>query len=396
MSKLVFLSDVHIGVGAPTNWFQTDIHTPMLLAILEHVEREADRVAEFVILGDLVDQWTYVPSARPPAPEAIREANPVLFGAGVGGGAFGSLSKALGERMTYVPGNHDLLLGETGVRTLLGTDARFNAELLYEPGLGKSRVLCTHGHLFSVFNAPDPKGPSNLPLGHIVTRLAALWDSQNLKPGQSVANLPDTGSPTGWRFDKNELETLIVDVVQGDASLAELVVDGLLKATGQTRELPITLLDGSTLTAGQAIDLYRDSFSRFSDPRQFPAATYGNEPAFFALWDCDMNDKLGHFAGILGEKHRVVIMGHTHDPSEQLGTRLFTPEFAYANSGFGCPSLPDLARPQQPKHVTFVELELDASPGGKEQWRLDVRYVTRSASGFEVAEAPLASEVINF
>ncbi|MGE3674541.1 MAG: hypothetical protein AB7K71_33025, partial [Polyangiaceae bacterium] len=205
-----------------------------------------------------------------------------------------------------------------------------------------------------------------------------------------------TGSPTGWRFDQNELETLLVDVVRGNASLAELVIDGLLKATGQTRDLPITLLDGSQLTAGAAIELYRDCFSRFSDPKHFPAAAYGSEPAFFALWDCDMNDRLGHFASILGEEHRVVIMGHTHDPAEQLGTRLFSPEFAYANSGFGCPSLPDLERAQNPKHVTFVELDLDANNGGAEAWRLDVRYVERGPSGYRVAAAPLASEQIPF
>ncbi|MCA9626704.1 MAG: hypothetical protein H6718_03290 [Polyangiaceae bacterium] len=130
------------------------------------------------------------------------------------------------------------------------------------------------------------------------------------------------------------------------------------------------------------------------DPTQFPAAIYGSDPAFFALWDCDLNDRLGHFASILGEEHRVVIMGHTHDPAEQLGTKLFSAEFAYANSGSGCPSLPDLARAQNPKHVTFVELELDAGSNGSEAWRVDIRYVEQSGAGYRVAAEPLASEHI--
>src|SRR4051794_14441879 len=63
----VVLSDVHIGSNDPTNWYQGEVHEPYLVAALDWVVANADSVRELIVLGDLVDFWTYVPSDRPPS-----------------------------------------------------------------------------------------------------------------------------------------------------------------------------------------------------------------------------------------------------------------------------------------------------------------------------------------
>ncbi|HSC61941.1 MAG TPA: hypothetical protein VLC29_11980, partial [Rhizomicrobium sp.] len=57
-SKLVVISDVHIGDNSPTVWYQQKYHEPYLLALFDHVIANADSIQELIILGDFVDFWT--------------------------------------------------------------------------------------------------------------------------------------------------------------------------------------------------------------------------------------------------------------------------------------------------------------------------------------------------
>jgi hypothetical protein len=102
--RIVFLSDIHIGLNAPTNWYQRDLHEPMLAAIFEHVIAGAAGVAELVILGDLVDQWTYLPSASPPSVGDIAAANPVIFGKD---GAIARAARAMPESSSGRDPSHE-------------------------------------------------------------------------------------------------------------------------------------------------------------------------------------------------------------------------------------------------------------------------------------------------
>ena len=64
-SLAVVISDVHIGTNAATNWYQRTVHEPYLVAALDWVVANAASIRELVLLGDLVDFWTYVrPSGR--------------------------------------------------------------------------------------------------------------------------------------------------------------------------------------------------------------------------------------------------------------------------------------------------------------------------------------------
>lgn len=83
------LSDVHIGDGTPTVWYQSGVHEPYLVAALDWVTQHADTFSEVVLLGDVVDQWSY-----PPSMAAIIEANPQVLGPG---GALARAAQAVGQ-----------------------------------------------------------------------------------------------------------------------------------------------------------------------------------------------------------------------------------------------------------------------------------------------------------
>ncbi|MFZ8986532.1 MAG: hypothetical protein ACO21O_06825 [Steroidobacteraceae bacterium] len=49
------------------------------VATLDYVSNNADSIAELILLGDIVDQWTYPPDVTPPSLAMIAEANPRVF-----------------------------------------------------------------------------------------------------------------------------------------------------------------------------------------------------------------------------------------------------------------------------------------------------------------------------
>jgi UDP-2,3-diacylglucosamine pyrophosphatase LpxH len=369
--RLVFLSDIHIGIDARTNWYQSRYHEPLLRAAFDWVVASADRIAELILLGDVVDQWTYVPSERPPSFAQIAAANPGIFGEQ---GAIARALTALDGRVTYVGGNHDMEVGAADValiRDAQGRSPRFVTDFPYLPAIAEGRVACAHGHQFSMMNAADWQAMprSGLPLGHAVTRLAALWSLQRLPAGETVADRPGAGEPTGWAFEKDEFATLVSGVVEHKHSIADLVLGALLRASEAPDSTPMTLADGSTQTPAEAMKTYTNLYDRFKNPPHYPASSLTSEAAFFALMEADARNNLGHFARLLGKKHRVVVMGHTHvSGDETQRPHLIHAQNIYANSGFGCPAWPDFTHPHRPHRPTFIEVQVDTAPQ-----RLEVR-----------------------
>ncbi|MGA1729208.1 MAG: twin-arginine translocation signal domain-containing protein, partial [Steroidobacteraceae bacterium] len=49
-SRMVFISDTHIGIGDRTNWYQRDVHESALIATLDYVSNNADSIAELILL----------------------------------------------------------------------------------------------------------------------------------------------------------------------------------------------------------------------------------------------------------------------------------------------------------------------------------------------------------
>ena len=157
---------------------------------------------------------------------------------------------------------------------------RFPSDAIYVPASASGRLACSHGHIYSLFNAPDfTESPQDgLPLGHFVTRLAALHALTVLRPGQTVADLPSSGDPTATALLPDAVRGVIQSFVSHDLSLSHLIIQTLLDAVGATSALPITLADGQQITAAAVADRFARVFERWKDPQAFPLARFGRDP----------------------------------------------------------------------------------------------------------------------
>ncbi len=195
-NKIIVLSDIHIGDNSPTCWYQKSVHEQYLLTILDWVVTNAANVSELILAGDVVDTWTYPFNVQPPSFATIASKNPNVFGLQ---GGLASVLDALGGAVTYIPGNHDMLVTEADVASVTspgGHHLRFSRKN-YNPG-GDSRILVMHGNDFTMFNAPDLTTKwAPLPVGHFVTRIVATYWQSHLPPGKNVSEIRDQGYPNG-------------------------------------------------------------------------------------------------------------------------------------------------------------------------------------------------------
>lgn len=340
--KIVVISDIHIGTNAPTVWYQKKIHEPYLGTVLDWVKKIAFSVRELILLGDIVDFWTYPPDEEPPSFDAIMAANPNIFGSD---GKLSQVLTALEGNVTYVRGNHDMNITQSdldkiqnsqGYKIILCPD-----EIYYPLGQENKEIACTHGHIYTMFNAPD-NNPSNplapLPIGQFVTRAVAFMRKNQLQAGQTVADLPDSGDPNGISLSS------FVDSITD--SLVETLLN-YIAAISEVRETqPIKLANGQQTSIKQAKEIYRNLWSQWEQKYGFSIASKS------AIADAK-GTYMGWFAQKLGFEvgAKLVVMGHTHTPKSGLGASLIK----YANSGFNCPSRPDIGH----KHPTFVYIDVD-------------------------------------
>jgi UDP-2,3-diacylglucosamine pyrophosphatase LpxH len=340
--RIVVISDVHIGDGSPTVWYQQSLHEPFLAALLDYVAETADSVRELVILGDFVDFWTYPSSRRPPSFAEIARANPAILGPD---GKLARAVAALKGRASYVPGNHDMGVAQGDLDAIAagGPSIRLRPDTGYSPLGADPRILLAHGHRHTLFNAPDPGTKlAPLPCGHFVTRAISDHLARTLKPGQTAADLSGQGAPNG--IDLKGLAGSVGPSVVGSG------FDYLQKVTGFSWDEAVLLPSGQTTSFREAKAIYADRWSRWA------AAVGGGldgetETAKAALAEVD-GTYLPWFAqrSALQAGAELVVFGHSHTPIGGLNGGFID----YANSGFECPSRPDIGK----KHPTFLEIDL--------------------------------------
>jgi UDP-2,3-diacylglucosamine pyrophosphatase LpxH len=338
-------SDVHIGNNASTCWYQRDVHEPYLLAALNWVAQHADMFREVVLLGDLVDIWTYPPSVRPPSMADIIAANPDVLGPG------GALARVLAAvpKVTILLGNHDGTLTQADIAAL---QTAVGPIQLVDPvhvvtGNSGARTVLSHGHYWTMFNAPDDTSPWNmLPVGHFVTRAFSYMMAHTLKPGQTVADLPNMGYPDG--FDIVQFLRSLGPNMTPD--LADVLLTYVATVSKMPDSLPIVLPDGSTTTIADAKRIYANLFTRWVAKESGSVLN----AARAALAD-GSGEYLAWFAQRLAIKQSadLVVMGHTHTP---IGGLTISP-VNYYNSGFECASHPD----NPPKSFTFALLDVETA-----------------------------------
>jgi UDP-2,3-diacylglucosamine pyrophosphatase LpxH len=343
----VVLSDVHIGNDANTCWYQSTVHEPYLVAALDWVVDNAESVKEVVLLGDLVDTWTYPPSTPPPSMADIIAANPNVLGAE---GALARVVNAV-PKASFLRGNHDAPLTQadmTALQQSVGQVDEIEGPLHVLTGSTGARTVFSHGHYWTMFNAPDNAAPwgDDMPVGHFVTRAFSYMMANRLQAGETVADLANMGYPNG----PNLIQFLSSLGPNTSPDIAGLLLDYVSTAAGMPPATPVVLPNGASTTITQAKQIYADLFTNW-----VAQENGSTQNAARAAKADDSGEALAWFAQRLAiqESADLVVMGHTHTP---VGGLTVAP-INYVNSGFGCASVPD----NPPKLFTFAVVDLNAA-----------------------------------
>lgn len=374
------ISDIHIGDNSRTCWYQQSVHEPYLLALFDWViagskQPAGDRIDRLVILGDLFDFWTYPPDRQPPTTQQILDANPNIFGPG---GKLSQVMDALGGNVIYLHGNHDMNISQADL-DLIPTGSK-KIQLVDDIVVSHDSLLYTHGHLFTMFNAPDDRYPGEVPIGHFVTRAVSYYVDSILKPGETAADLHDQGSPYGF-----QLSSFIPAIWKflSDASVTNMLIDYMSQRTGLSLDQPITMADGSTSTLAVAKAKYDGLFAHWA--MRNPGPIYGPLVAGKAAYADYDGSYMAWFAQREATRNGVqsVVVGHTHQPKagiENSWTR-------YYNSGFECPSTPDLAA-AKPTHFNFTLTRSDGN--------IQLFQVAKQGSSYSIQKAGAPQDQIHY
>lgn len=347
-SAVAVLSDIHIGNNLNTCWYQASVHEPYLVHALDWVADNAPMFKEVILLGDLVDTWTYEPSVQPPSMADIIAANPNVLGSN---GALAKVVKAV-PKATYLLGNHDGTLTQEDISALQSSVGQIEMvdQVHVLTGSTGRRTVFTHGHYWTMFNAPDDRSPWNtLPVGHFVTRAFSYMMAKKLVgTKKTVADFPNMGYPNGldiWTFLWSLYPTFSTD-------LASLLLNYVSGASGMSDKEPITLPDGTTKTTiAEARTIYANLFTDWEKKEG------GIQNAGRAALADSSGEWLAWFAQRLAiqQSADLVVMGHTHTP---VGGLAISP-INYFNDGFECASVPDMSRPTNPAMFNFTLVDLD-------------------------------------
>jgi UDP-2,3-diacylglucosamine pyrophosphatase LpxH len=191
---IVVISDIHLGdrrsIDEKYGWFNNN--TPKLLSFLNYL-RQSPHVRELVIAGDTFDEWV-APMAADTF-NGVSQSQFVDMIAAANQSVINAVNNIIAEgniRVTYVPGNHDMLVESKDVQRVFPgiTEARDARGLGACTPLDRPEIIIEHGHRYDFFNAPDPisnrsitKIASIMPPGFFVSKIAATSDQER---GRSV------------------------------------------------------------------------------------------------------------------------------------------------------------------------------------------------------------------
>ena len=334
-ARTVVISDVHIGSNVPTCWYQRAVHEPYLATVLDYIAAFAsdvdNPVGKLVLLGDLFDFWTYPPDQQPPTVDDIIAANDVILGPD---GKLAKAVQALNGNVVYLHGNHDIGVTQADLDRLpLGG---YHIPLIDDLVVDDTGIVLTHGHLFTMFNAPDDRYPGDVPVGHFVTRAIAYLLENTLAPGKTAADLPSQGSPYG--FDLTSFAPGLLAQLAGP-SITGILLDYFSARCGLPETQPILMADGSQMTISDAKAKYDGLWD------DWVARYGGGEVGELIAAKAVHADYDGGYMAWFAEKAawdngaHGAVTGHTHVPKQGIQNSTCL----YVNCGFECPAVPDVA-----------------------------------------------------
>lgn len=348
-NKIVVISDIHL--GNDLNYAECVAHLPKLVEFLTDI-RESKTVSELVIAGDLLDEW-YIPS-RTDTYEGKTQKEFIQKIATQNKGVIDVLNGIIKDeniKVTYVPGNHDLIVQEDNVELILPgiNQARDNNR----PGIGTyypiPQIAIEHSHRYDFFCALDPYSNQNiapgttLPAGYFFTRIAV----------NSVTNYPEAGEITPVRdvtlnsADETQVNNFIYYntwksvltslIPVKDNFDDKIIVTNVGNFTGSfsiNDVIPFNKPDGSI-----DMNLFSGACSQSGWEKRL---AYNNVPVITSIKDAipgslhtnflDEQSNVQYFQNQNSEV-RIVVFGHTHVPMLKSFTNSKGEACIYANSG---------------------------------------------------------------
>lgn len=341
--RIIVISDLHLGID--DRFAETTQNRDAIIAFLNKLSPA--EIDELVIAGDLLDEW-FVPISFPPHTDLKAFFNQVATNNTLVIEAFKQVIQR-GIQLTYVPGNHDLLL-----------DEKILAELI--PGIQQSRdvaglgryrtgrrqeIVIEHGHRYDTFCTPDTLSnkhitgdyPSILNPGYFFTRMAATSVSE----GKSAVpkNLPEIAAPAQKDADQlgayayYRLWSWAITHFPISADFSDKVifcgVDGYNDSFSLDDLLPALQADG-----GIRAKLFEDVQKRWEALQEANGVIFKNTyaTAVAGALDhsfCDQQAVTQYFDA--DPTVDVVVFGHTHVPVLTRFSDGYNREKVYANSG---------------------------------------------------------------
>ena len=345
-SQIVVISDIHLGVDDA--FAETKQDRPALVNFLIQI-KNSPNVAELVIAGDLLDGWflpmDYVlPDSQSTFFDSVGANNQDVMD------AINAIITAGLIKVTYVPGNHDLLLTEADVERILPGINQKRGDV---QGLGEyitganSEIVIEHGHKYNIFCAPDQisnrditkNNSSVLPPGYFFTRIATSSDIEGFPKSSNVFvdvtadknNLSQYGYYVYNQSWKGLLSGLPVNEKFSDKAIKTNI-------DGYTQDYAINDLIPYQNSPGGLIDvnLYQGLQDNW-DERQTLNGVKVKTSAVEAIAKAnnfdftDVQAKLQYFDK--DATKRIVVFGHTHGACVLPGTNLSGEKTIYANAG---------------------------------------------------------------
>jgi UDP-2,3-diacylglucosamine pyrophosphatase LpxH len=339
--KIAVISDIHL--GADNRFNETQKNKPALANLLKQI-KNSNNVAELVIAGDLMDQWVMpmdyaLPVSLSEYNDMIVKNNKEIVD------AINAIIKQGNVRVTYVPGNHDMLFNSAEAsRIFPGINQARDAEGLgtYRP---TSQIAIEHGHRYNIYCAPDPfsnieftGGKSILPSGYFYARIGI---SSFMEGRPKASNIIATLDPKGmdytqlsyynyYLFWKNSLT---------DFTLKESFSDKVIKTgiNGYTQTFSVNDLIPYIGTSGKiTVNLFNKSVENWAQRQAI-----NNVPAPVDTNDALNNGALATFTDDQAQNQyfkrdantKVVIFGHSHAAKLMAEKNINGQDVIYANSG---------------------------------------------------------------
>jgi len=345
-SQIVVISDIHLGVDDA--FAETKENRQALVDFLGQI-RNSPNVKELVIDGDLVDEWflpmNYVmPQTESALVDAIAANNRTVFDA---------FNNIIGDgiiKVTYVNGNHDILVTQADIQRILpGINQASDAE----QGLGtyitgvNSEIAIEHGHRYNFFCAPDPfsnrditkNNTSILPAGYFFTRIATSSVVENHPASSNIFPAITGNEKDAIQYGYFLYAKIWASILSGlpiNESFSDKVLKTNIDGFTETYAVNDLVPQQDPVTGIFSVTLYKEIMDNWVERQKINGVAV-NIP----LKDAVINAAASNFTDIQANTQyfnrdaskRIVVFGHTHVTRNLLFTNLEGKNAIYANSG---------------------------------------------------------------